>query len=283
MKNTTFKRSIHSALIAAALGLSVAAHAQTEAVPALSSASSVVAQAVPAVMAPAPVVAFKDVHIKDLKMGMVVEGPITLPGMFSVPLPIPPGKWEVLQRFDEMKAFGHRKIPFVSLIMGNTDLKAQQRAFTVSFNIEKASIAPAEVACANSVVVNEKSADVVSNFGTAANMNDQRCMVAKRFSSLTGYNKWSSVAGNVGYYLIQPKYFSERPPVVFWGTGSLLGARIARWGFYFEEASPAEPYSETDPRVVAMKKQVEVYGEQMRRFANNEKDVEFPAEYFPVK
>jgi hypothetical protein len=63
----------------------------------------------------------------------------------------------------------------------------------------------------------------------------------------------------------------------------LLGSRIARWGFYFEEASPKERYSETDLRVVAMKKQVEVYGEQMRRFAKNEKGAEFPAEYFPTK
>ncbi|CAM8645518.1 hypothetical protein MCEMSEM18_03667 [Comamonadaceae bacterium] len=283
MKNTTFKRSIHSALIAAALGLSVAAHAQTEAVPALSSASSVVAQAVPAVVAPAPVVALKDVHIKDVKVGMVVEGPITLPGMFSVPLPIPPGKWEVLQRFDEMKGFGYRKIPFVNLIMGNTDPKAQNKAFTVRFNVEKASIAPAETVCPTSVVVDEKNVHIVNNFGTASNMNDQRCALAKRFPDLSHFNKWSLAFGNFGYYLIQPQYFPEQPPVLFWGIGSLLGARIARWSFYFEEASPAEPYSETDPRVVAMKKQVEVYGEQMRRFANNEKDAEFPAEYFPTK
>lgn len=283
MKNANFKRSVHSALFAAALGLSVAAYAQTEAVPALSSASSVVAQAAPAVVAPAPVVALRDVHIKNLKVGMVVEGPITLPGMFSVPLPIPPGKWEVLQRFDENKEFGHRRIPFANLIMGNTDPTAQQKAFTVSFNVEKEAINPFYHACEKLATVKSNNVYIRNNFDTTTSTMMNRCVVASRFATLSNYNNWSIASGNFGHYIIQPKYFPNRLPIVFKGEGNLLGSRIARWAFFFEEVGYGEAYSEADPRYVAIQKQVEVYGEQMRRFANNEKGAEFPAEYFPTK
>lgn len=283
MKNTTFKRSIHSALIAAALGLSVAAHAQTEAVPALSSASSVVVEATPAVVAPAPVVALKGVHIKDLKIGMVVEGPITLPGMFSVPLPIPPGKWELLSRETDVRGFGFRQVPFVNLIMGNTDPTAQQKAFTVKFNLEKDAIDPFPNTCVKLEEQSQRHVYLRENFGTTSSSLLTRCMVAYRFPSVTSYNSWSEQSNNIGYDMIRTRYFPSRLPVLFKGEGSLSGSRIARWAFFFEEALQEKTYAPDSPRIAAMRKTLEVYGEQMRRFANNESGTEFPSEYFPTK
>jgi hypothetical protein len=129
--------------------------------------------------------ALAQVSTESIKQGTVLDAAGIQLSTFGKPMPLPPGKWEVVQRADsEVKLTGEglSAAPKVNLTVRNTDVTAPLAAMVVSFTPEVI-----QIRWNGNIKCEAPKANLVEDFGTTTGSLTYACSIA--YANQAGFKK----------------------------------------------------------------------------------------------
>jgi hypothetical protein len=121
-------------------------------------------------------IAKAQVPTESIKQGTILDASGIQLSFFGSPMPLPPGKWEVVQRVDsevKLKGEGPSAAPKVSLTVRNTDVTAPLAAMVIGYTPEVI-----QIRWNGNAKCEDSKANLVEDFGTTTGSLTYACSIS---------------------------------------------------------------------------------------------------------
>lgn len=185
------------------------------------------------------------VSIDAVQVGSLVTGAIALEP-FAKPMPLPPGNWQVVGRFDKAVSVGGRQMTaYVALTLKNTDINAGIAAMVLTFNPER------YTAHIDANKCDSTQYSILEDYGTTAQSPVFACTYGSRrlssFKQRVAKAEQSTVEWDKSYLSPLAPYLAELPDqhLLLWFTVNRANSHRLSFMLFSRlppEVKPGDPF-----------------------------------------